>query len=192
MPVRPLPAAEPKLLVAAMAGASARMFCIYALDRSNVCRIPEAARPTSISACQRRRATGESAEALLAAVSGSQLSHYFADKDELVRAVIDYQSGTITGEPGMAGVDGPERRAEPATAAAAWLAGCSSRAGMPGPVSGCLSTIHSGISVQARKKTAASGMFSQNQVTVTSRCYSTMRQICSIHGIAGVRNRPVA
>ncbi len=42
-------------------------------------------------------------------------------------------------------------------------------AGDAGPVSGCLSTIHSGISVQARKNRTASGMFSQNQVTVTSR-----------------------
>jgi TetR/AcrR family transcriptional regulator, transcriptional repressor for nem operon len=31
-----------------------------------------------------------------AEVSGSQLSHYFAGKDELVQAVIDYQAGTIT------------------------------------------------------------------------------------------------
>jgi TetR/AcrR family transcriptional regulator, transcriptional repressor for nem operon len=32
-----------------------------------------------------------------AEVSGSQLSHYFAGKDELVQAVIDYQAGVITG-----------------------------------------------------------------------------------------------
>lgn len=32
-----------------------------------------------------------------AEVSGSQLSHYFADKDELVQAVIDYQAGVIVG-----------------------------------------------------------------------------------------------
>jgi TetR/AcrR family transcriptional regulator, transcriptional repressor for nem operon len=30
-----------------------------------------------------------------AGVSGSQLYHYFPDKDELVQAVIDYQAGTI-------------------------------------------------------------------------------------------------
>jgi TetR/AcrR family transcriptional regulator, transcriptional repressor for nem operon len=30
-----------------------------------------------------------------AEVSGSQMSHYFADKDELVQAVIDYQADTI-------------------------------------------------------------------------------------------------
>jgi TetR/AcrR family transcriptional regulator, transcriptional repressor for nem operon len=32
-----------------------------------------------------------------AEVSGSQLSHYFAGKDELVQAVIDYQAGVIVG-----------------------------------------------------------------------------------------------
>jgi len=32
-----------------------------------------------------------------AGVSGSQLSHYFAGKDELVQAVIGYQAATITG-----------------------------------------------------------------------------------------------
>jgi TetR/AcrR family transcriptional regulator, transcriptional repressor for nem operon len=32
-----------------------------------------------------------------AGVSGSQLSHYFAGKDELVQAVIDYQAGIIAG-----------------------------------------------------------------------------------------------
>jgi TetR/AcrR family transcriptional regulator, transcriptional repressor for nem operon len=32
-----------------------------------------------------------------AGVSGSQLSHYFAGKDELVKAVIDYQAQIITG-----------------------------------------------------------------------------------------------
>jgi len=32
-----------------------------------------------------------------AEVSGSQLYHYFADKDELVQAVIDYQADTILG-----------------------------------------------------------------------------------------------
>ena len=32
---------------------------------------------------------------LAAEVSGSQLYHYFPDKDELVQAVIDYQAGTI-------------------------------------------------------------------------------------------------
>jgi hypothetical protein len=40
---------------------------------------------------------------------------------------------------------------------------------MPGPVSGCLNTSHSGTSVQARKNKAASGTFIQNQVIVTSR-----------------------
>ncbi len=40
---------------------------------------------------------------------------------------------------------------------------------MPGPVSGCLNTIHRGISVQARKQRTAGGMFIQNQVTVASK-----------------------
>ena len=34
-----------------------------------------------------------------AEVSGSQLYHYFADKDELVQAVIDHQAGTIVAPP---------------------------------------------------------------------------------------------
>src|SRR3984957_2915466 len=68
-PERPLPAEEPKLLVAVIAGASASTFCMYALDRSSVWGIPEAASPASISACQRRRAIGESAEALLVALT---------------------------------------------------------------------------------------------------------------------------
>jgi TetR/AcrR family transcriptional regulator, transcriptional repressor for nem operon len=33
-----------------------------------------------------------------AGVSGSQLSHYFAGKDELVQAVIDHQAGIIAGQ----------------------------------------------------------------------------------------------
>jgi len=33
----------------------------------------------------------------VAGVSGSQLSHYFAGKDELVQAVIDHQAGVIVG-----------------------------------------------------------------------------------------------
>ena len=41
---------------------------MYALDRSSVHGILEAARPASISACQRRRAMGESAGALLVAL----------------------------------------------------------------------------------------------------------------------------
>jgi AcrR family transcriptional regulator len=32
-----------------------------------------------------------------AEVSGSQMYHYFPDKDDLVRAVIGYQAGTVTG-----------------------------------------------------------------------------------------------
>jgi TetR/AcrR family transcriptional regulator, transcriptional repressor for nem operon len=42
-----------------------------------------------------------------AGVSGSQLSHYFADKDELVQAVIDYQAGTITGSQRQANLGSP-------------------------------------------------------------------------------------
>jgi TetR/AcrR family transcriptional regulator, transcriptional repressor for nem operon len=43
-----------------------------------------------------------------AGVSGSQLSHYFADKDELVQAVIDYQARTITGNQRQADLGSPE------------------------------------------------------------------------------------
>ena len=43
-----------------------------------------------------------------AGVSGSQLSHYFAGKDELVQAVIDYQAATITGNQRQADLGGPE------------------------------------------------------------------------------------
>jgi TetR/AcrR family transcriptional regulator, transcriptional repressor for nem operon len=43
-----------------------------------------------------------------AGVSGSQLSHYFVGKDELVQAVIDYQAGTITGNQRQADLGRPE------------------------------------------------------------------------------------
>jgi TetR/AcrR family transcriptional repressor of nem operon len=43
-----------------------------------------------------------------AGVSGSQLSHYFTGKDELVQAVIDYQAGTITGNQRQADLGSPE------------------------------------------------------------------------------------
>ena len=43
-----------------------------------------------------------------AGVSGSQLSHYFAGKDELVQAVIDYQARTITGHQQQADLGSPE------------------------------------------------------------------------------------
>jgi AcrR family transcriptional regulator len=39
-----------------------------------------------------------------AEVSGSQLSHYFAGKDELVQAVIDHQAGAIVGSTEQAGL----------------------------------------------------------------------------------------
>jgi AcrR family transcriptional regulator len=39
-----------------------------------------------------------------AEVSGSQLSHYFADKDELVQAVIDHQADVIVGNQRQAGL----------------------------------------------------------------------------------------
>jgi TetR/AcrR family transcriptional repressor of nem operon len=39
-----------------------------------------------------------------AEVSGSQLSHYFADKDELVQAVIGHQAGVIVGNTEQAGL----------------------------------------------------------------------------------------
>ncbi|HUB37689.1 MAG TPA: TetR/AcrR family transcriptional regulator [Streptosporangiaceae bacterium] len=43
-----------------------------------------------------------------AGVSGSQLSHYFAGKDELVQAVIDYQAETIAGNQQQADLSSPE------------------------------------------------------------------------------------
>jgi TetR/AcrR family transcriptional regulator, transcriptional repressor for nem operon len=43
-----------------------------------------------------------------AGVSGSQLSHYFAGKDELVQAVIDYQATTITGNQREADLGTPQ------------------------------------------------------------------------------------
>jgi TetR/AcrR family transcriptional repressor of nem operon len=43
-----------------------------------------------------------------AGVSGSQLSHYFAGKHELVQAVIDYQVGLITGNQRQADLGTPE------------------------------------------------------------------------------------
>ena len=43
-----------------------------------------------------------------AGVSGSQLSHYFAGKDELVQAVIGYQAATITGTQREADLGSPQ------------------------------------------------------------------------------------
>jgi len=43
-----------------------------------------------------------------AGVSGSQLSHYFAGKDELVQAVIDHQAETIAGNQRQADLSSPE------------------------------------------------------------------------------------
>src|SRR3984957_5313310 len=43
-----------------------------------------------------------------ARVSGSQLSHYFAGKDELVQAVIGYQAATITGNQRQPDLGSPE------------------------------------------------------------------------------------
>jgi AcrR family transcriptional regulator len=43
-----------------------------------------------------------------AGVSGSQLSHYFAGKDELVQAVIGYQAATVTGNQRQADLGTPE------------------------------------------------------------------------------------
>jgi AcrR family transcriptional regulator len=43
-----------------------------------------------------------------AGVSGSQLSHYFAGKDELVQAVIGYQAATVTGHQRQADLGTPE------------------------------------------------------------------------------------
>jgi TetR/AcrR family transcriptional repressor of nem operon len=43
-----------------------------------------------------------------AGVSGSQLSHYFAGKDELVQAVIGYQAATLTGNQRQADLGSPQ------------------------------------------------------------------------------------
>ena len=43
-----------------------------------------------------------------AGVSGSQLSHYFTGKDELVQAVIDYQAETITANQRQADLGSPD------------------------------------------------------------------------------------
>jgi len=43
-----------------------------------------------------------------AGVSGSQLSHYFAGKDELVQAVIGYQAATIAGNQRQADLGSPQ------------------------------------------------------------------------------------
>jgi len=43
-----------------------------------------------------------------AGVSGSQLSHYFAGKDELVQAVIDYQAAVIAGNQRQADLGSPD------------------------------------------------------------------------------------
>ena len=43
-----------------------------------------------------------------AGVSGSQLSHYFAGKDELVQSVIGYQAATITGNQRQADLSSPD------------------------------------------------------------------------------------
>ena len=43
-----------------------------------------------------------------AGVSGSQLSHYFAGKDELMQAVIGYQAATITGNQRQADLGSPQ------------------------------------------------------------------------------------
>ena len=42
-----------------------------------------------------------------AGVSGSQLTHYFAGKDELIRAVVGYQAGTVTGNQRQADLGTP-------------------------------------------------------------------------------------
>src|SRR5260370_13931983 len=43
-----------------------------------------------------------------AGVSGSQVSHYFAGKDELVQAVIGYQAATVTGNQRQADLGSPQ------------------------------------------------------------------------------------
>jgi hypothetical protein len=66
---RPLPAEDPKLLVLAITGDNANVFCIYAFDRRSAKGSPEALSPPLISVWPRRLAIGESADALLVALT---------------------------------------------------------------------------------------------------------------------------
>ncbi|HTX84338.1 MAG TPA: TetR/AcrR family transcriptional regulator [Streptosporangiaceae bacterium] len=72
-------------------------------DRPRLTRKGERTRARIVDAAARliyeRGVTGTTLDDVrkAARVSGSQLSHYFAGKDELVQAVIDYQAGIITG-----------------------------------------------------------------------------------------------
>ena len=71
-------------------------------DRPRLTRKGERTRARIVEAAARliyeRGVTGSTLDDVrkAAGVSGSQLSHYFAGKDELVQAVIDYQAGIIT------------------------------------------------------------------------------------------------
>ena len=65
-----------------------------------------------------------------AEVSGSQLSHYFAGKDELVQAVIDHQADLIVGNQGQADLGTAEGMA-------AWRDMVVAAAGSAGGQGGC-------------------------------------------------------
>jgi AcrR family transcriptional regulator len=66
-----------------------------------------------------------------AGVSGSQLSHYFVGKDELVQAVIDYQAQTIAGNQRQADLGSPEGIAAWQEALIAQVKGSAGKGGCP-------------------------------------------------------------
>ncbi len=83
-------------------------------DRARLTAKGERTRARIIEAAARliyeRGVAGTSLEEIRSAagVSGSQLSHYFAGKDELVQAVIGYQAATIAGNQRQADLGRPE------------------------------------------------------------------------------------
>jgi TetR/AcrR family transcriptional regulator, transcriptional repressor for nem operon len=85
-----------------------------ARDRPRLTPKGERARTRIVEAAARliyeRGVAGTTLEDVKAAaeVSGSQLYHYFPDKDDLVRAVINHQAGTIAGNQRQADLGTPE------------------------------------------------------------------------------------
>ena len=87
-----------------------------------------------------------------AEVSGSQLSHYFADKDGLVQAVIDRHADAIAATTGQAGLGTPE-------GLRAWrdlvIAEAARTGGQGGCPLGCLGSQLAETDAQARAQVAA-------------------------------------
>src|SRR5229473_316476 len=79
-------------------------------------RLPGSATPAGLPAAARSRCSAVNASATPggswpdeAGVSSSQIYHYFADKEALVRAVVDYRAQTVVGEihePMLAAIEG--------------------------------------------------------------------------------------